>query len=145
MSVLALAFDWLPIIGIGLMVANWEWGKWGNRAKRAVPGSLPHFEFLRRRRIWRWPGFMFWPVVLPGWTRMFAEEAAEASWWAGMWGAFLLVAFFAVRSDWRKFRRELEEDEDDWFNKGKRKLRRLARDARRSLTVRVPRPAHARF
>lgn len=142
MSVLALVLYWLPVIGLGLMVANWEWDKWGRRAQRAVPGSLPHFEFLRRRRIWRWPGFMFWPAMVPGWTQLFAEAVAEASWWAGMWGAFLLLALFAGRSDWRKFRRELEEDEDDWWNRGKRLGKRLWKAARsaRIAPVRLPAP-----
>ena len=133
-------------IGLGLMFAHWEWDKWGGRARRAVPGSLFHAEALRRRRIWRWPGFLFWPFAAPGWVSQFSESVLSGSGWAVLWGVLLIACAFSFRLDLQKLRRELEEeDEDDWFNKGKRLGKRLWKAARsvRIAPVRLPAPAPA--
>ena len=128
-------------LGLALMVANWTWYKWGNRYERAVPGSLEQEHCRAKRRLWRWPGFLFIPMCLPNWMRIFVESFGH---WYFFVGAILAVLMpFALRVDWRRFRREIEEDEDDWWNKAGRAGRRLAKRARAAAASLAAGPAAA--
>lgn len=122
-----------------LLVANNVWYVWGRRYQAAVPGSLQQERASAMRRKWRWPGFGFWVKQAAWWPYYVAKDVSEGDYvWAGVNVALGFVLFFLLRTDWRKLRRELEEDEDDWFNKMKKSGKRAwnrAKQAASSIVI----------
>jgi hypothetical protein len=132
-------YTWLPLL---LLLCNWQWAKWGRLAQRAVPGSLVHAEACRRRRFWRWWGFSYAPSWFPLGLHALVDAIAEGnSVGIAFFGFASLVWPLVIRSDYRKLRRELDEDDDDWTKRaGRWAKRKAAAAARAAVTAVAPKP-----
>lgn len=124
-----------------LLVSNLAWHSAGHAYRRAVPGSLHQADAAIRRRRWRWPGFMFWPYLVAGWPVTIARDFNRQSYvWFAIDSLLFLLAIKWTAEDWRKLRKELAEDEDDWLNRGKRAGKRAWSRVKSSASIGMPVP-----
>lgn len=122
-----------------LLVCSIQWSKWGRVYRMTVPGSLERHHAARQRRIFRWPGFLYNAPSLGWWC--WALTSSFGTWWTMLVAPLLLLMWSSARDDWRRLKRELAEDDEDPFNRGKRGLARAWGRAKAAASSLAPSPA----
>lgn len=127
-----------------LLAADWAWDRWSRRYRWCVKGSLEQAWAGAMRRRWRWWGFSFWPVIEFRWASHVGEAVAGGhALPASLLLLMLAVNTLVLRDKWRRLKRELDEDDEDWFNRGKRGARRLWSRAKQAAASAASGPAPA--
>lgn len=127
-------------IFISLLACNWYWLDASRSARRCVPGSLEQFKHKRATRMLRWPGFSLWPYLL---VDVALDIPHVPTWAKATNAAFFLLGIWITKKQWELLRQQIDDDEDDWWNKAKRGGKRAWQTAKKVAQVKVPMPVPA--
>lgn len=139
-------FPYLSFVSFILLVTHWLWRGATTNYKASVPGSLVQYHWKIVCRRWRYPGFFFWPWLAFHNLFDLLFNSHGIFFLTGM-SAFMTVAclFFTVRF-WKELKKQIEDDEDDPWNKMRRGFKKLARKAARvvaGIGAALPSPSPA--
>ncbi len=141
MNLLLAVLSWVPL---GLLPFNLAWTFSTRNMRRCVPGSIAEAHYKAKCRMFRYPAICLWPLL----AFQIAGDviAPDTPHWGRPFLALIVLWDIQLfRWDLREFRRQVAEDDDDPWNRGKKLLKRARRAVRNATTIRVPQVAPARF
>lgn len=127
---------WLIVFEVPLVVCRMFWDRANVLYNYTIPGSLERTAAAHVRRVWRWPGglaYLYMTVL-----NTVLDAPNMHSWWGLVFLPMDLVFAAVALLDLHQLRKELREDDNDWWNKTKRGTRKALRSAVRALKPRVP-------